>query len=170
LAPLQSLTFAPPWAAGSPACANEHAAHPFQGSFPFSVFPVMRSHLHPVRFHLSGYVAPLGFRTPSTLCSPHDLPGLFHPSPAHGVLPSGLFSPRNAVRSLERRDPHVVFCDANAALPPQGFTRPEDPAHRSWGLAKDPSRIPPWDFPSPRFLACHGRCAPMITHPYPSHA
>jgi len=36
----------------------------------------------------SGYVAPSGFRTLSTLCSPRSLPDLFHPGPAHGVNPS----------------------------------------------------------------------------------
>jgi hypothetical protein len=39
--------------------------------------------------HSTGYVAPSGFRTLSTLCSPHDLPGLFRPGPAHGVSPFG---------------------------------------------------------------------------------
>ena len=42
----------------------------------------------------SGIVAPSEFRTLSTLCSPHDLPGLFHPGPAHGVTPSRLCSLR----------------------------------------------------------------------------
>jgi hypothetical protein len=106
-----------------------HTVHPFRGFFPFSVLPVMRSHLPPVRFHRTGYVAPLGFRTPSTPCSPHDLPSLFHPGPAHGVLPSRPLSPRNAVRPLERRDPHAIGCNANATSSPQGFSRPGDPAH-----------------------------------------
>jgi hypothetical protein len=37
--------------------------------------------------HPDGYVAPSGFRTLSTPCSPHGLPGLFHPGTAHGVSP-----------------------------------------------------------------------------------
>jgi hypothetical protein len=69
------------------------ATHPFRGLCPFSVFPAARSHIPPVRFHRTGYVAPLGFRTPATLCSPHDLPGLFHPGPAHGVSLRGLAPP-----------------------------------------------------------------------------
>jgi hypothetical protein len=167
LTPLQSVTNAPPWATGSPARADESTAHPFRGSFPFSVFPTARSHIIPMSFHLTGHVAPLGFRTPSTPCSPHDLSGLFHPDPAHGVLPSRLYSPRNAVRSLERHNPHAIGHDANAASPPQGFARPEDPALRPWGLAKDPSRMPPWDSSPPRFLALRAGYAPIIAHPHP---
>jgi hypothetical protein len=33
----------------------------------------------------AGYAAPPGFLTLSALCSPHDLPGLFHPGSARGV-------------------------------------------------------------------------------------
>jgi hypothetical protein len=108
LAPLQSFTNAPPWSTGFPTRAGKPTVHPFRGSFPFSVLPAVKSHIPPVSFHLTGYVAPLGFLNPSTLCSPHDLPGLFHPGSAHGVLPSRLFSPRNAVRLLRRRDPHAI--------------------------------------------------------------
>jgi hypothetical protein len=118
--------------------ANQ-TTHPFRGFFPFSVLPAARSHILPVSFHLTGYVAPLGFLNPSTPCSPHDLPSLFHPGSARGVFPSRLFSPRNAVRPLERRDPHAIGYDANAASPPQGFAHPEDPALETWGLARDPA-------------------------------
>jgi hypothetical protein len=53
----------------------------------------------------AGPVAPPGFRTLSTLCSPNDLPGLFHPDPAVGVYPSRRCSPGGAVRPLGRRVP-----------------------------------------------------------------
>jgi hypothetical protein len=129
-----------------------HTAHPFRGFFPFNVFPAARSHIHPVSFHLTGYVAPLGFRNPSTLYSPHDLPSLFHPGPAHGVYPSGSFSPRNAVRPLGRRDPHAVGYDVNAAPPPQGFAHSGDPALGSWGLAKRPAGYPRGFVPLQGFL------------------
>jgi hypothetical protein len=43
-------------------------------------------------------VAPSGFRTLSTLCSPPDLPGLFHPGPASGVHPTRLCSAVSAVQ------------------------------------------------------------------------
>lgn len=42
---------------------------------------------NPTRTHPSGCVASSGFRTLTTLCSPHGLPGLFHPGSAHGVSP-----------------------------------------------------------------------------------
>lgn len=41
-----------------------------------------------------GLVTSSGFHILSTLCSPCDLLGLFHPSPALGVHPSRLYSPR----------------------------------------------------------------------------
>jgi hypothetical protein len=86
LAPLQSITYAPP-RANRPACTDP-GVRPSRGFSPFSVFPAMRSHIDPVIPKPSGYVASSGFLTPSTLCSPHDLPSLFHPGPAHGIFPS----------------------------------------------------------------------------------
>jgi hypothetical protein len=44
-------------------------------------------------------VAPTGFRTLSTHCSPPNLPSLFHPGPAFGVHPSRLCSAMSAVRA-----------------------------------------------------------------------
>jgi hypothetical protein len=110
LAPLQSFTNAPPWLPVLPARTTKPRSHPFRGLFPFSVLPAMRSHIAPVSFHLTGWVAPLGFRTPATLCSPHDLPGLFHPGPAHGVSLRG-FAP-----------PETPFAFAGAVTLPR-FTR-----------------------------------------------
>jgi hypothetical protein len=43
--------------------------------------------LSPARTHPGGCVASSGFRTLPTPCSPHGLPGLFHPGSAHGVCP-----------------------------------------------------------------------------------
>jgi hypothetical protein len=142
-----------------------HATHPFRGFFPFSVFPVARSHLPPVSFHLTGYVAPLGFRTPATPCSPHDLPSLFHPGPARGVVPSRPCSPRNAVRSLERRDPHAIGSTPKHRPPPQGFARSEDPARESWGLAKIHAGCPRGIVPLRGFLLAAPRCEPNINAP-----
>lgn len=121
---------------------KNHATHPFRGFFPFSVLPVARSHLCSVSFHLTDCVASLGFRTPSTLCSPRGLPGLSHPGSALGIFPSRPFSPRNAVRSLKRHDPHTVGYGVNTASPPQGFARSEDPARVSRGLVKNTAGCP----------------------------
>lgn len=152
MAPLQSFTLAPPCAAYSGLSPGNPAAHPFRGFLPFSVLPAARSYLISVSFHLTDYVASLGFRTPSTLCSPHGLPGLSHPGSALGILPSRLFSPRNAVRSFERHDPHTVGYGFDTAPPPQGFTRYEDPARVSWGLAKDTAGCPLGILPLRGFL------------------
>ena len=147
--------------------STKSAAHPFQGFFPFSVLPVARSHLSLVSLHLTGYVAPLGFRTPSTLCSPRDLPGLFHPSSAPGVSPSRLCSPQNAVRPLKRRDPHAVGCqrrsyhqtanchyqtasNANTAAP--GLYSFWGSRTMTLGFSQNHSQMPPWGSAPPRFL------------------
>jgi hypothetical protein len=151
-APLQSVTHAPPCATCSRLTPLSYAAHPFRGFFPYSVLPAARSHLHPVSFHLTGYVAPLGFRTPSTRCSPRSLPGLFHPGPAPGVFPSRLCSPRNAVRPLERRSPPAIQMQRSAASSPQGFSRPGDPARKVWGLAKTRAGCPLGVLPLRGFL------------------
>jgi hypothetical protein len=94
------------------------SARPFRGLFPFSVFTATQSHLDPVDPNPSGSVAPSGFLTLSTLCSPRDLPGLFHPDPAHGVLPSRPWSSHSAVRPLGRRFPHGVSAALRRARPP----------------------------------------------------
>lgn len=63
----------------------------FRGFVPYSVC----NHEEPLTSdssHTAGYVAPSEFLTLSTPCSPHGLPGLFHPGPAHGVRPSRFYS------------------------------------------------------------------------------
>lgn len=50
-----------------------------------------------------------GFLTLSTLCSPNDLPSLFHPGSVFEILPSRFAPPNDKpVRSLERRSPPGV--------------------------------------------------------------
>jgi hypothetical protein len=83
---------------------------PSEVTVPYRVFPVWGSSVTP-RFPdraalkysktevSSTVVAPSGFRTLSTLCSPPDLPSLFHPGPASGVHPSRLCSAMSAVRA-----------------------------------------------------------------------
>lgn len=59
----------------------------FRGSFPFSVFPVLGSHLsHPC--YLMGLVTSSGFFLLLTFCSPQNLASLFHLASALGVFPS----------------------------------------------------------------------------------
>lgn len=134
--------------------STKSADHPFRGFFPFSVLPATKSHLTLVSLHLTSYVAPLEFLTPSTPCSLRDLLGLFHPSSARGVLPSRLCSPRNAVRPLRRRDPHAIACRCwkTTASSPQGFARSRDPALGRWDLAKRRARCPHGILPLRGFL------------------
>lgn len=82
---------------------------PSEVTVPYRVFPVWGSAIAPrlprraalvlptVRSK-STAVAPTGFRTLSTHCSPPDLPSLFHPGPASGVHPPRLCSAVSAVR------------------------------------------------------------------------
>jgi hypothetical protein len=124
------------------------ACGPFRGLVPFSVFPAARSYRSPP-IPTGGPVSSSGFRTLSTLCSPHDLLGLFHPNPAHGVLPSRLCSPRGAVRPFERRLPPDFPC--SPAL--RATRRPSrDCAHRPepeppvLGFSQNSTSVPPWAF------------------------
>lgn len=83
---------------------------PSEVTVPYRVFPVWGSAIAP-RFpnraalvlptvrSKSTAVAPTGFRTLSTHCSPPDLPSLFHPGPASGVHPPRLCSAMSAVRT-----------------------------------------------------------------------
>jgi hypothetical protein len=123
---------------------HKHVARPSRGLIPFSVFPAARSYIHPTNSQSAGYVAPSGFRTLSTPCSPHDLSGLFHPEPALGVHPSRPSSSRNAVRRFRRRSPpEVPTGSEESARLSRGTARYEKPAHGNWGLARVPCRLPP---------------------------
>lgn len=122
-----------------------------RGSFPFSVLPVARSHLTPAGSQPAGYVASPGFRTLSTLCSPHDLPGLFHPGSAPGVPLRGL-SPRGAVRSLERRTPPVFGSALSSLASPSGIEHTAQILHAGLGFSQVTAPLPPWDCPLRGFL------------------
>lgn len=81
-----------------------------------------------------------GFLTLSTLCSPADLPGLFRPGSAYGVLPPRFVfgAEQQAVRPLERRSPHVVRHASRSREPStSGFSTccPASPP-KPWGLTK----------------------------------
>ena len=122
-----------------------------RGSFPFSVLPVARSHLPPAGSQPTGYVAPSGFRTLSALCSPRDLPGLFHPGSAPGVPLRGL-SPRGAVRPLERRTPPVFGSAPSDLASPSGIEHTTQILHAGLGFSQVTAPLPPWDWPLRGFL------------------
>jgi hypothetical protein len=124
---------------------------PSEVRFPYSVLPVARSHLAPAGSQPTGSVAPSGFLTLSAPCSPHDLPGLFHPGSAPGVTLRGL-SLRVAVRSLERRTPRV-FADAPSSTnSPSGIEHTAQILHVGLGFSQVAAPLPPWDCPPRGFL------------------
>jgi hypothetical protein len=88
----------PVFTAGEP--THKTPRPPLPRFCPRQRFPSRAEPHTPDGSHTAGYVAPSGFLTLSTLCSPRDLPGLFHPGPALGVRPSRPSSSRDAVRHL----------------------------------------------------------------------
>jgi hypothetical protein len=117
--------------------AHRDASRPcsVRGSFPFSVLPVAGSHLDPAGSQPAGSVASSGFRTLSTLCSPHDLPGLFHPGSAPGVSLRGLFPTRR--RTLSRTPDPSGFWRGSSRTPasPSGIDTPCRSCPQARGLA-----------------------------------
>jgi hypothetical protein len=99
----------------------------------------------------AGYVAPSGFRTLSTPCSPRDLPGLFHPGSAHGVPLRGL-SLHGAVRPLERRTPRVFGWALAGFASPSGIEHTMEILHAGLGFSQVTAPMPPWDWPLRGFL------------------
>jgi hypothetical protein len=91
-------------------------------------FPLQRLHSHEEPHnaggsHPAGCVAPSGFRTLSAPCSPHGLPGLFHPGPAHGVLPFEAFLRAWCRTSFRTPCPSGFLLDPCGKRPPlQGLT------------------------------------------------
>jgi hypothetical protein len=166
--PLQSFTRAPRRSSVSrPANRPTNALPaPSEVSRPFSVFPAGRSHLAPAVSQPTGCVAPSGFRTLSTLCSPLGLPGLFHPGPALGVHSSRPCSSRDAVRRSRRRAPPGVPTGSEEPIrPSRGSAHHAKPAHDAQGLARPSCRMPPRASSPPRFLASGG--GGPVSPPYP---
>jgi hypothetical protein len=133
-----------------------------RGFFPSSVLPVVGSHITPVSSHLTGYVAPSGFLTLSTPCSPHDLPGLFHPGSAHGVSPFGALFLLPVPYALSSA---ASLLELTSTLPVgallQGFAHRQESRPKPWGLATRLLRMPPWAFSPPRFLALRSDSLPF---------
>jgi hypothetical protein len=147
LAPFQSITRVSPRTSVLLGCRS----NPHYRRSPLLRFVPLRRFPSHVERHTSdgsqtdGYVAPSGFRTLSTPCSPHDLPDLFHSGPVLGVNSSRLLSSHNAVRPLGRRVPREVPCRVpkNSAYPSRDSARCTKPAHAAWGLARTSRRMPP---------------------------
>jgi len=144
LAPLQSFTSTSPQSAV--ASRRHPALAPSEVSSPLAFLHREEPHT-PAGSRPSGYVAPPGFPTLSTPCSPRDLLGLFHPRSAFGVHPSRPSSSRDAVRPLERRAPRGLPPPQPTVKLPTGTSTPRKARRQRWGLASRLTRLPPWAFP-----------------------
>jgi hypothetical protein len=79
--------------------------------------------LNPTGTHPGGCVAPSGFHTLTTPCSPHGLPGLFHPGSAHGVPPFEALLLAWCCTSFQTPSPSGFFLNSYERRPPfQGLT------------------------------------------------
>jgi len=111
--------------------------HSSRGLVPVSVLPAMESHLTPARSQPAGYVAPSGFLTLSAPCSPHGLPGLFHPGSAFGVRPSRLCSPTWCRTPSRAPPPSCGWPKHRALASPSGHYTPVG----SWNVGLGFSQI-----------------------------
>jgi hypothetical protein len=111
-----------------------------RGFVPCSVLPVARSHVAPAGSQPAGSVASPGFRTLSTLCSPRDLPGLFHPGSALGVTLRGLFPTWCRTPSRAPDPPGFRRSPSGQRLPLGDRAHHADPARGLRGLAGRPRR------------------------------
>ena len=131
---------------------------------PLQRFPSHEELLTSDGIQTTGYVAPPGFHTLSTPCSPHDLPGLFHPGTAHGVNPSRSYSLPGAVRSFERRFPLEVSLRPEDPWPFSRAWHTRQVTPRSNGVTREPCEYPlglgPLRGLQPRFAKrpCHHVC------------
>jgi hypothetical protein len=103
--------------------------------------------------HPAGYVAPSGFLTLSTPCSPHGLPGLFHPGTTHGVLPFEALLLTWCRTPSQTPRPSGFPLDQKEETAPPGTHTPNKGRRQAWRLNQDPAPIAPLGFPAPRFLA-----------------
>jgi hypothetical protein len=134
--------------------AHRDATRPcsVRGSFPFSVLLAVRSHLAPAGSQPTGSVAPPGFRTLSTLCSPHDLPGLFHPGSALGVPLRGLFPARCRTPSRAPDPSGFWRASLRKLAAPTGIEHTVQILPAGLGFSQVTAALPPWDWPFRGFL------------------
>jgi hypothetical protein len=118
-----------------------------RGFFPYSVLPIARSHLNPAGSQPAGSVASSGFRTLSTLCSPRDLPGLFHPGSALGVSLRGLLPTRCRTPSRAPDPPGFRRSPSGQRLPFGDRSTPRRSCPRIPGFSRKAAALPPWVCP-----------------------
>jgi hypothetical protein len=126
LAPLQDITSTPPHVAADPRAVQVQlgvgsASCPFQGFFPFSVFPTARSDISPVIPKPLVKLRPQGFApsrrfAPRTICRAYSIP-----VPLLGFPSEVLILPQR--RTFFRTPgPSEVFIHPKVNVPPQGFS------------------------------------------------
>jgi hypothetical protein len=171
LAPLQSITDAPPYTARFPTLAGKSHRAPLPRFFPLQRFASRVEPLNPRELPPHGLeLRPWAFSTlrrfaPHTTCRAYFIPDPLMGFSLRGLAPPGTPYVFSDAVTLTRLDN-----DVNAASPPQGFARPGDPAHEPWGLAKDPAGCPLGIVPLRGFLPDPPDARPLIERPEPSRA
>jgi len=164
-APFQSFTRTSPRTVRDTPLEASRLSVPSEVSSPLTSLSREEPHIPGVSQH-AGYVAPSGFLTLSTPCSPHDLPGLFHPGSACGVLPfealilarcrtpsrtprpSWGFSPTPQDRGCPSRDTHT------GQVPTTGL-----------GISQVTATVASLGFPASRFAARNDEGRSHALHP-----
>jgi len=157
LAPLQDITSTPPHVAADPHVVQVQvsvgsASCPFQGLFPFSVFPIAQSYLSPVIPKPLVKLRPQGFTpsrrfTPRTICRAYSIP-----VPLLGFPFEVLILPQR--RTFFRTPgPSEVYAHPKVNAPPQGFSTLQEARTVGPGLTRVLQSIPPWVSLPSRLLA-----------------
>lgn len=105
----------------------------------------------------------LGFLNPSTVCTPKNLVGLFHPTRTSRLRPPGFFPRSEQIRLVAVSCPHAVTADEphrcrydSPATPLQGFDSPCESVASIPQLSSFDARYPPGLSPLQGLLS-HGR-------------
>jgi hypothetical protein len=138
---------------------------------PLQRFPSHEEPLTPRGPTPLGYVAPPGFLTLSTPCSPHGLPGLFHPGPAHGVQPfEALLPPRVPYALSSAASLSKLTRGPKTSGPSSGLGTPEEVPPRPGGFTHACPAVAPLGL-GPFEVSCPTRRAPVSPRPpLPSRA
>jgi hypothetical protein len=119
---------------------------------------------------LTGYVAPPGFLTLSTLCSPHSLPDIFHPSSAHGLSLRG-FNPHTTPYAFSGAGSSRFLTQTFARVAPSRIhhaaqSPPTVPRVSQVAVPAAPLGFSPCEVSCPlRPTGLHGTCPPLSRFP-----
>jgi hypothetical protein len=134
------------WSASQPHDSKPYALLPSEVWSP-SVFLSRTELPSSNRIHPAGSVASSGFRTLSTLCSPCDHAGLFHPASTHGVSLRGL-DPHAAPYVLSNAGSLVVSSASRLTailrLHIRGSMHAANSPPVALGFSQLTTSVPPW--------------------------